>query len=157
MPDLSTIDVEQLEADVAAAVQAGKLTSPAAENLRPWLRESYYAEALPPIVQLIRDGRFDELDRLFWEKIPFGTGGRRGPMSEFGSATINRRTIAESAYGLGVYGERGGGGEEWEAGIAWGTRERGQEFTPGSALGVAAFGFFGFCFTKTRGAPGVSV
>ncbi len=71
---------------------------------------------------------FARLDDLFWKVIEFGTGGRRGLMSEFGSATINDRTIAESAHGLAVYlktikGEPGG-----RAVVACDTRIRSSEF-----------------------------
>ena len=91
---------------VDAAVTLGRLTPEAARNLSRWLTEPHYAEYRERILNLIRREDFSELNRLFWERLPFGTGGRRGPMSDFGSATINDRTIAESAHGLAVYVKR---------------------------------------------------
>ncbi|MEZ6077380.1 MAG: hypothetical protein R3C56_17425 [Pirellulaceae bacterium] len=48
-------------------------------------------------------GKWQKLDDVFWTVIPFGTGGRRGRMYEFGSNAINERTIGESAQGLASY------------------------------------------------------
>ncbi len=91
---------------VDAAVMSGRLTTEAARNLSRWLSEPHYAEYRERLLDLIRREDFVELNRLFWERLPFGTGGRRGSMSDFGSATINDRTIAESAHGLAVYVKR---------------------------------------------------
>ena len=106
MSNQSSDELEQSLNAIRIAVERGQLTDSAAENLNRWLRESYYAEYRQALHRLVSQSNFDELDRLFWERIPFGTGGRRGPMADFGSATINARTIAESAYGLGEYVKR---------------------------------------------------
>ena len=98
--------VEHALAMVDAVVTSGRLTPEAARNLSRWLSEPHYAEYRLRLVDLIRREDFAELNRLFWERLPFGTGGRRGPMSDFGSATINDRTIAESAHGLALYVKR---------------------------------------------------
>ena len=79
---------------IEAAVGASLLTRKAADNLSRWLTEPHYAEYRERLVGFVQREDFAELNRLFWERIPFGTGGRRGPMSDFGSATINDRTIA---------------------------------------------------------------
>ena len=89
--------------EIAVAVEANQLSAGAATNVKRWLTEPQYAQYAESICQLIDEKNFAELDRLFWEVIAFGTGGRRGPMSEFGSATMNPRTIAESAHGLATY------------------------------------------------------
>ena len=99
---MSTVSSEpagQPRKTIANAVAAGNLTPEAGANLNRWLEEPYYSEYRQGIWQLIKESDFARLNELFWERIPFGTGGRRGPMSEFGSATINARTIAESAHG----------------------------------------------------------
>jgi len=88
-----------LHSDIAQA----SLNQATRENLEHWLTEPGCTEFWPGILDLIETANTAELTRLFWERIPFGTGGRRGPMAEFGSATINRRTIAESAWGLASY------------------------------------------------------
>ena len=85
------------------AVAEKKLSESALKNLERWVTEPQYAPYQPALLKLIEDQEFQQLDTCFWEVIPFGTGGRRGLMSELGSATINERTIAESAHGLAAY------------------------------------------------------
>src|SRR6266511_2194518 len=93
--DISSETAQALSA-VDAALSVNQLSAGAAQNLRRWLTESGYAAYVPKIVPLIDAGKWVELEGLFWEVIPFGTGGRRGLMAEFGSATMNERTVAES-------------------------------------------------------------
>ena len=85
------------------AAAAGKLTADSPTNLKSWLTRESVAQYRPRLETLIRAGEWTKLDEMFWTAIPFGTGGRRGPMGEMGPATINDRTIAESAHGMAVY------------------------------------------------------
>jgi len=96
-------DSQQAIEIARTAVTEKQLSESALTNLQRWLTEPQYAAYLPALLKLIADKEFGTLDTYFWEVIPFGTGGRRGLMSDFGSATINERTIAESAHGLAVY------------------------------------------------------
>ena len=144
-------------------MERGQLTDSAAENLNRWLRESYYAEYRQALHRLVSQSNFDELDRLFWERIPFGTGGRRGPMADFGSATINARTIAESAYGLGEYVKRfrnrltdSRQSSPPHAVVAFDSRHRSLEFAQGTATVLAASGFLVFLFSEPRSTPELS-
>ena len=149
---------------VEAAVQAGKLTAASGQNVIRWLTESYYATYRARLIELINQKTFDELDRLFWERIPFGTGGRRGPMSDFGSATINARTIAESANGLAIYVQRTANpdtlqnqdGHILRAVIARDTRHRSTEFARLTASILAAHGFQVYFFPDPRATPELS-
>ena len=149
---------------VNEAVRIGKLTSTAGDNLNRWLTEPYYANYRERLIDLIDRAAFDELDRLFWERIPFGTGGRRGPMSDFGSATINARTIAESAHGLAIYVQRvarPGSLQEHDAKglravVARDTRHRSTEFARLTASILAAHGFTVFFFPEPRATPELS-
>ena len=89
---MSNDNVHRIEAARSAvdrAVHAGRLTQASGHNVNRWLAEPYYAEYRDQLLRLVDEDNVAELDRLFWERIPFGTGGRRGPMSEIGSATIN--------------------------------------------------------------------
>jgi phosphoglucomutase/phosphomannomutase len=92
--------IEEAISAAQQAVQDGKLTSPALENLMVWMTEARYARYQSAIVEHIAQGQWQKLDDVFWTIIPFGTGGRRGRMYEFGSNAINERTIGESAQGL---------------------------------------------------------
>lgn len=149
---------------VNSAVEAGKLTPASGQNLLRWLTEPYYAAYRQKLISLVQESRFSELNNLFWERIPFGTGGRRGPMSEFGSATINSRTIAESAHGLAVYVQRVAQPETLRsdsnfvlrAVVARDTRNRSLEFARLTASILAAHGFQVFFFPEPRATPELS-
>jgi phosphoglucomutase/phosphomannomutase len=148
--------VEQALAALESAKGAGKLSESALANIRRWLTEPGYAAYVPKILPLVQDAKFEELDTLFWEVIPFGTGGRRGVMTEFGSATMNTRTIAESANGIAVYlksvKEKPGG----RAVVAYDTRHRSREFAQLTACVFAAHGLHVFLFESHRSTPELS-
>ncbi|MBS0205954.1 MAG: phospho-sugar mutase [Planctomycetes bacterium] len=148
---------------VQKAVAAGQLTIEAGQNVQRWLSEPQYQKYQPPLLQLVSSGNFAELNRLFWERIPFGTGGRRGPMSEFGSATINERTIAESAHGLAVYvlrcrsdAPKAATRTGPRAVIAFDSRHRSLEFAKLTACVLAAHGFHVEFFPQARSTPELS-
>lgn len=143
-------------AALEAAVASGKLSDSAASNIRRWLTETGYAAYAPRVQALVDAGKFEELDALFWEVIPFGTGGRRGPMSEFGSATMNERTVAESANGLAVYLQNAKGQPGGKAVIAHDTRNRSREFATLSARVLAAHGLKVYLFDSQRSTPELS-
>ena len=148
--------VGQALAALESAHAAGKLSESALANIRRWLTEPGYAAYVPKILPLVSDARFDELDSLFWEVIPFGTGGRRGVMTEFGSATMNDRTIAESANGIAVYlksvKEKPGG----RTVVAYDTRHRSLEFAQLTACVFAAHGLHVCLFESHRSTPELS-
>ncbi len=140
---------------------ARQLTPATRANVRRWLESSAYAEFWPRLLELIESGNEDELTRLFWERIPFGTGGRRGVMADLGSATINRRTIAESAWGLGQYVLQTRVATNDPAVpprvvIACDTRLRSDEFARLTATVFAAAGFQVFVYREPRATPQLS-
>ena len=141
---------------VNEAAAGDKLTSGAVTNITRWLSSSHYSQYHAGIIALIKEQNFDELDKLFWEVIPFGTGGRRGPMSEFGSATMNSRTIAESAQGLAVYLKQQSSKAEHSGVIACDTRNRSQEFAKLTATTLAANGLKVYYFNSFRSTPELS-
>ena len=149
---------------VDEAVREGLLTAAAGQNLLRWLGEPYYSKYHESLRQMVERRTFPLLNALFWERIPFGTGGRRGPMSDFGSATINERTIAESAHGLAVYIQRTAEpdrlkqceGTSLRAVVARDTRHRSLEFARLTASILAAHGFQVFFFSEPRATPELS-
>ena len=143
------------------AARDGALSSGGLENLTRWLTEPQYAAYADAIEALVDAGDWKTLDRLFWEVIPFGTGGRRGLMADFGSATINARTIAESAHGLATYlkSQASGGDQspdDLSAVIAHDTRNRSQEFARLTATTLAAHGLKVYLFESFRSTPALS-
>lgn len=143
-------------AKLQAAVEAGRLSAGSVENGTRWLREPQYEKYVSRIIEMIDGEQFDELDRAFWEVIPFGTGGRRGLMGELGTATINERTIAESAHGLAVYSKRARDTEDGRAVVTCDSRNRSDEFSRLTATTLAANGFKVFFFESNRSTPELS-
>ncbi|MGE4004042.1 MAG: phospho-sugar mutase [Planctomycetaceae bacterium] len=144
-------EISQIE----AAVSEGQLSASAGKNVARWLSEPPYQAFAEPIRDLIEAEDWDQLDRLFWEVIPFGTGGRRGLMADFGSATINSRTIAESADGLAKYVHRETG-KAGAAVVAHDTRHHSREFARLTATTLAANGMKVFLFESYRSTPELS-
>ncbi|HTQ31634.1 MAG TPA: phospho-sugar mutase [Opitutaceae bacterium] len=63
---------------ISAAVQAGQLMPPAAENLNAWLGSGLPAWAAASIEELVAQNAWDELNNRFYQYLEFGTGGMRG-------------------------------------------------------------------------------
>ena len=89
--------------ELQAAVDIGRLSMSAAENVRVWLTEPAYAEFADAVRQHISREQWSELNDAFWTVIPFRTAGRRGMMYPIGPGAINDRTVGESAQGLAEY------------------------------------------------------
>lgn len=151
-----TNNLDESAAQVVAAVQSGKLTQAAADNLRTWLTQPQYAAYFPRLSQLIAGDSWSILQDSFWERIPFGTAGRRGPMGELGTATMNERTIAESAHGVAVHVKQSLPTEWHRAVIGHDTRNRSQEFARITASVFAAHGIKTFLFPSHRSTPELS-
>jgi phosphoglucomutase/phosphomannomutase len=139
-----------------AAQEKGLMTASALGNVKRWLSEDYFAPYQPQILDLVKAENFKRIDELFWEVIPFGTGGRRGPMADIGSATMNPRTIAESAYGMAVYLRKVRGVPGGRIVITCDTRNRSQEFAEIAACVCAAQNMEVFIFEKSRSTPELS-
>ena len=86
----STVDVPPAVRDAALA------------NLERWLTDPRTVEYVPLIEALVERGRWDLLVDSFYQVIPFGTGGRRGPVG-VGPNRINPFTIASSIQGHAEY------------------------------------------------------
>ena len=145
-----------LEARIDEAASAGKLTSNSPRNIREWLTKDCVAQYRDRIVALINADDWTSLDAMFWTSIPFGTGGRRGPMGEMGPATINDRTIAESAHGMAVYLRSTGVTSGGKAVIAHDSRNNSQHFARITACTFAAHGLQVYIFESYRSTPALS-
>ena len=151
MSDASALSPETIESYIAA----GHLSEAAGKNLQTFLADDSSSPFRDTLASLVGEENFQQLDALFWQVIPFGTGGRRGPMGEFGPATINARTVAESAQGLAVYA-RNTLGEGGSAVVAYDTRNRSDEFACITAATLAGNGMKVFLFPAPRSTPELS-
>ncbi len=139
------------------AVANQQLTASAATNLKAWLTEPRYAEYADEVAAHVREGKWKQLDDVFWTVIPFGTGGRRGKMYPIGSNAINDRTIGESAQGLADYvKETLGENAKLSCGIAYDTRHRSEHFARLCTEIMTAAGFTVFFLKGFRSTPELS-
>lgn len=141
---------------VEAAVTEENIKEETGRLITKWLTEPHFGEFVPAIAADISAGDWKKLEDCFWEEIPFGTGGRRGPMSEYGSATINERTIAESANGLAAYFKDASGKSTGRAAVSHDSRNRSREFAELTASVFAANGLKVFLFEAIRSTPELS-
>jgi phosphoglucomutase len=154
MPDSS--DPANCLAAIDRAAGLRQISPEAVRNLKAWLTGAVFESYRGDLIDLIRQGKFAELDGLFWEVIPFGTGGRRGRMAALGTATINSRTIAESAFGLAAYLRKVKRAAGRRAVVAYDTRHRSVEFAQTTATTLAASGLKVFLFDGPRATPELS-
>lgn len=152
----SDSSLAELTALIEAASRAGSIKPKTAELLTKWVTRPHFAKYRPAIAAEIKAGNWTALESCFWEEIEFGTGGRRGPMSEYGSATINERTIAESAHGLAAYFKEVSGRSDGRAAISHDSRNRSREFAELTARVFAAHGLKVFLFESIRSTPELS-
>ncbi len=81
---------------------SAKVKDSALKSLQTWLMEPAFADYVPQIRFLIENAKWEVLLDSFYQVIPFGTGGRRGPVG-IGPNRINAWTIQASAQGHSQY------------------------------------------------------
>ncbi len=150
------LPVDSLVAALTPALAEGKISEATCKSVIHWLTAPEYVTFVPEIATAIERSAWGELEAAFWEVIPFGTGGRRGAMGAYGPATINRRTIGESAQGLAEYTRRTTGKDRPRAVVACDTRWRSAEFSRLTATTLVANGFEVFLFEAPRSTPELS-
>jgi phosphoglucomutase len=149
-------DIAFCLAAIDRAASLRLISASAVANVKSWLTKPAFASYRGELIRGIRAEEFAQLDALFWEVIPFGTGGRRGRMAELGTATINARTIAESAFGMAAYLKKVKGVGGGRAVVAYDTRHRSVEFAQITATTLAAGGLKVFLFKGPRATPELS-
>lgn len=148
--------MDSLIAEVNKAVAAETIRSQTGEFAKRWIAEPQFGKFQAAIAADISARNWEKIEACFWEEIAFGTGGRRGPMADYGSATINERTIAESAYGLAAYFQETTGRTDGRAAISHDSRNRSREFAELTASVMAGLGLKVFIFEDIRATPELS-
>src|SRR5215831_4535785 len=107
---------QTVEADAALKGQALKY-------LRQWLTESSFAAYRPQLEWLIQNQQWAGLLDRFYQILPFGTGGRRGPVG-IGPNRMNLWTLGASVQGHCEYlKERFPGVERLQVALAYDVRQ----------------------------------
>jgi phosphoglucomutase len=158
LPGMSTdLDTSSdLVARIKDAISSERIKPRTGELMERWVTQPEFGKYRASIATAIKADEWDDLEACFWEEIEFGTGGRRGPMAEYGSATINERTIAESAQGLALYFKEATGKTEGRAVISHDSRNRSREFAELAASVFAGNGLKVFLFEAIRSTPELS-
>jgi phosphoglucomutase/phosphomannomutase len=89
---------EALERGFAALRVADEDRARALANLAEWRSGAAFSDYRPQIEWLIEKRRFEDLLDSFFRVLPFGTGGRRGPVG-IGTNRFNPFTLASSVQG----------------------------------------------------------
>jgi len=139
------------------ALASGEISAGALENITCWLTQDRYAAYRNAIVEHIDHEKWQILDDVFWTIIPFGTGGRRGRMYDFGSNAINDRTIGESAQGLAdTILSLPNREANLSCAIAYDTRHKSRHFAELCASIMVANGFHVYFLDDYRATPQLS-
>jgi len=96
--------------DYAAKIEEGfgelqigdQFKQEALRNVKAWLSDDEFEPYREQLIDLVKREEFELLLDSFYQVIPFGTGGRRGPVG-IGTNRINPWTIAASAQGHSEY------------------------------------------------------
>ena len=94
--------LERARAGFAGPTVAQGVKDAALVRLERWLADPTATETFPVIQALADAGRWELLLDSFYQIIPFGTGGRRGPVG-IGPNRINPWTLGTSIQGHCVY------------------------------------------------------
>ena len=90
--------LERARVGFADAAVGDELRDAALKNLERWLGDDEFQDTLPQLSYLVETGNFEALFDAFFRQIPFGTGGRRGPVG-YGVNRFNRFTLQTSIQG----------------------------------------------------------
>jgi phosphoglucomutase len=132
------------------------VSAEAADNIKKWLTQPKYLEYKDELIDLINQGRWQELEDAFFKTIEFGTGGRRGTTG-LGSNRINKVTIGESAQALCIYAASiDPSAAKKGVVIAYDTRLTSSELSKFVARVCAANGFTTYLFDTFRSTPELS-
>jgi phosphoglucomutase/phosphomannomutase len=91
-------ELNRIRAGFAALAAKEEIVAAALAHLEEWLTDERLVAYRPYVDKLIEGEQWEQLLDSFWRMIPFGTGGRRGPVGA-GPNRINPHTISLSVQG----------------------------------------------------------
>ncbi|RJO65947.1 MAG: phospho-sugar mutase [Myxococcales bacterium] len=140
---------------IEQAARRKELSASAVANLKRWFTVNHYAPFRPEIERLIDARQWETLNDCFYQLIPFGTGGRRGPVG-VGPNRMNEATVAESAQGLANKLLKTIAGRRPRVAVAYDTRLSSPAFTLCAAKVFAGNGIEVCLFDGPRATPELS-
>ncbi len=140
---------------VAQAAREGRIAPSSQELLERWLTVDRYLPYREALHEMIENERWEALNDAFYQVIPFGTGGRRGPVG-IGPNRMNEIAIAESAQGLANKLKSSVEGHNPKVAIAYDTRVTSEAFCRSAACVLAANGIDVLLFEGFRSTPQLS-
>lgn len=147
--------IEKAHEAVMAAREAGLLREDTTANLLPWLAEERYARFREELVAIVEAADWEDLNDRFYRVLPFGTGGRRGPVG-LGTNRVNAVTIAEGAQGVADCLNAEVSGRRPRIVVAWDTRTTADELVTAAASVFAGNGVETLLFEGFRATPELS-
>jgi phosphoglucomutase len=90
-------------------------------NLTEWLDGAAFRDYHPQLEWMVEQGRFEDLLDSFFRVLPFGTGGRRGPVG-IGTNRFNPFTLASSVQGHAEFVRRYEPGDEHSVVVVYDVR-----------------------------------
>lgn len=94
--------VERVRTGFSTISMDEALRHAALANFERWVSDPRFEDTLEQIESLVEAGDFAALFDAFFRQIPFGTGGRRGPVG-YGTNRFNRFTLSTSIQGHATF------------------------------------------------------
>lgn len=113
--------VERFQSGIASIAADAQLKEQAANYLTAWLTQPEFAEYRPQLNWLIATEKWSVLLDSFFQVLPFGTGGRRGPVG-IGPNRMNLWTLGASVQGHCEYLKEKFSGRELHVVLAYDVR-----------------------------------
>ena len=147
--------MDALREKLAKAVENNNIFQSSMDNMLLWLTEARYASFKDELFSMIEEEKWEDLNDAFYQVIPFGTAGRRGPVG-IGPNRMNEITIAEGAQGVADYVLARVKDRQPRVVIAYDVRLTSLQFAEKTAAVFAGNGFKTFLFEEFRATPELS-
>ncbi len=92
------MELSRIESELASVAVPEQYRRDALRHLKTWYSDARYAAFRPQIDSIAQRGKWELLVDSFYRMVPFGTGGRRGPVG-IGPNRINQDTVITSVQG----------------------------------------------------------
>jgi phosphoglucomutase len=138
-----------------ALASFSKLDELTRDRISQWLDGAYDQDTKNAILELIKEGKEDELNDSFYKELEFGTGGLRGIMGP-GSNKMNKYTVGMATQGLANYLKLNFPNEQIKVALAHDSRNNSSYFANVAADVFSANGIKVYLYSALRPTPQLS-